>query len=408
MSVDVHRHSRPGLVLAWLPATALAAAMVLAALFRQPPDRLADLYVYRGAVSGLLDGQSLYDFMTSNDAPFTYPPFAGLILLPLAGLPEWQAGIAWTVASVAVGFGIAALVARVARPAMPRAWRRWLPAGLAAALFASSPVSSNLRFGQVSIVLAVLVLIDMIGPRPSRWRGVLTGLAAAVKLTPLIFIPLLWLAGRRRAAVTASITFAAAAALAWAILPDDSARFWGTEVWRVSRLGHIATGGNQSVNGALLRFGLDDETRFALTAAASVVVGALALWRGAVAGRSGDWLSAVVVVGAASVVISPVSWTHHQIWLVLAAVLPVRGSTIVRLAWPLVALGVMIFPVTSLGSLPGPAGDLLENLRLLLAMVIAGALPLDRRLPRSATDDAAGMLAPGSPATPHPMPAAQA
>jgi alpha-1,2-mannosyltransferase len=353
----------------WLPAAVLAALTTLAALARRPPDRLADLHVYVGAVSGLRQHHSLYDFITADGAPFTYPPFAGLVLLPLAHLPEWPIGIAWTLAKVAVVAALAVLTARPAQAWFPPAARPWLAPGLAAALFASAPVSSDLRFGQVSVVLATLVLADLTLPRPARYRGVLTGLAAAVKLTPLIFLPLLWLARSRRAALTGVAACAAATALAWAVLPGDSLRFWGTEIWRVSRLGHITTGGNQSFNGALLRLGLAGTPRALLTLAVAALVGCLALGRGARAARAGDWLSATVVVGAASVVISPVSWTHHQVWLVLAAVLPVRGPTAARVAWPVLVLAVMILPVLAL---PGPLG----NLRLLLAVAVATAVPL--------------------------------
>ncbi|MEN3306139.1 MAG: alpha,2-mannosyltransferase [Micromonosporaceae bacterium] len=380
-----------GRVASWLPAGVLAAVTALAALTRRPPDRLADLHVYVGAVSGLRHHHSLYDFITGNGAPFTYPPFAGLVLLPLAHLPEWPIGVAWTVAKLAVVAALAVLAGRAAQAWYPRRVRPWLAPALAAALFASAPVSSDLRFGQVSVVLATLVLADLTLARP-RYRGVLTGLATAVKLTPLIFIPLLWLGGRRRAALTAVAACAAATGLAWAVLPGDSLRFWGTEVWRVGRLGHITTGGNQSFNGALLRLGLAGPPRALLTLAVAALVGCLALWRGARAARAGDWLSAGILAGAASVVISPVSWTHHQVWLVLAAVLPVRGPAAARVAWPLLVLAVMIPPVLALGALPGPAGVLLGNLRLLLAAGVAALVPLARP-PGTASVQPQGQLA---------------
>ena len=49
-------------------------------------------------------------------------------------------------------------------------------------------------------MLLALVLVDL-GYDLGRWRGVAIGVAAGVKLTPLIFIPYLWLIGRRRAAI---------------------------------------------------------------------------------------------------------------------------------------------------------------------------------------------------------------
>src|SRR5205814_695481 len=109
---------------------------------------------------------------------------------------------------------------------------------VALALAASAPVSSDLRFGQVSLGLAALVALDTVALDGRRYQGVLTGVASAVKLTPLVFVPMLWLAGRRRAAVVAGATFAGCGALAAYLLPADSWRFWTTEVWRVDRIGH--------------------------------------------------------------------------------------------------------------------------------------------------------------------------
>ena len=98
-----------------------------------------------------------------------------------------------------------------------------------------------------------LIMVDVLALRRTPRAGTLIGLAAAIKLTPLIFIPLLWFAGRRRAALTAAATFGGGAAVAAAALPGDSWRFWTTEVFTVSRLGHITSVGNQSLNGALMR-----------------------------------------------------------------------------------------------------------------------------------------------------------
>jgi alpha-1,2-mannosyltransferase len=228
--------------------------------------------------------------------------------------------------------------------------------------------------------------VDVLVLARSRYHGVLVGVAAAIKLTPLMFIPMLWLVGRRRAAVTAAGAFAAATALAWLVLPGDSARFWGTEVWRVNRVGHIATGGNQSINGMMLRLGVADHPRSALMLALAVVVAGLALWRAARVGRT-DALAATIIVGSASVAISPVSWTHHQVWLVLAALLPVRGPRWIRYGWPALVLALMILPVTSLGSrLPGALGTVLGESRLLLAVAIAVAVPLAARARRGEPD----------------------
>ena len=290
--------------------------------------------------------------MSAGNAPFTYPPFAGLVLLPLAGVPAVPLQVLWTLATLATVVLLALLLDRRRAPAY------------ALILILSAPVSSNLKYGQVSLFLAAAVAVDVLALRHSRWQGVLIGLAAAIKLTPLIFIPMLWLTGRRRAAATAAGTFAACGLTALIVLPGGSWRFWTGEVLRAGGLSTITGAGNQSLNGALLRFDVSESARSALVLVLGGGIAAVALWHAARLGRRGAWLPALVVTGAASVVLSPVSWTHHQIWLVLAALLPVRG------AWPLAVTALMLLPVTALGP------PLWENSRLLLAITVATLAPL--------------------------------
>jgi alpha-1,2-mannosyltransferase len=342
----------------WLPAMLVAAVTAYGALTRPAAIRLSDLGVYVGAVGGLRHGSSLYDFISAGHAPFTYPPFAGLLFWPLTWAPTLPLQVAWTLATIAaVGW-----IAHVVTP------RRMSVPILGLILMISAPVSSDIRYGQVSVFLAAVVAVDVL--RPSHRQGVLIGLAAAIKLTPLIFIPMLWLAGRRAAAATAAGTFATAGVLAAIVLPGDSLRFWTVELSHVSRLGYITSVGNQSLNGALMRFEVSAPWRSAAVLIIGGGVAAIALRRAARLGRAGDWLSALAVAGAASIVLSPVSWTHHQVWLVLAALLPVRGPAWVRHVWTAGVLAIMLLPVTALGSPP------CNNARLLMAVVIAAALPL--------------------------------
>lgn len=359
--------SRSRTIARWLPATLIAAAESWSALSRPAGLRLSDLGVYVGAVGGRRHGSGLYDFMSAGHAPFTYPPFAGLLFWPLTFVATLPLQVAWLLATVATVMGLSVLLARQAG----RPWHGLAPA-IAAALVLSAPVSSDLKYGQVSVGLAALVTLDILVLRHSRAHGVLIGLTAAIKLTPLIFIPMLWFAGRRRAAIVATATFAACGAFAGDALPADSWHFWSTDIWRVDRLGYITSVGNQSLNGALMRADVVGSTRSWLVLIVAGGVAMAALWRASTLGRRGDWLSAAIVVGAASVVLSPVSWTHHQAWLVMAALLPAAGPAWARRAWIGVVLLVMILPVTALGP------PVWSNARLLLAVAVAALVPLDR------------------------------
>jgi alpha-1,2-mannosyltransferase len=337
----------------WWGAVAVAAAWsCYRALHRPWPGRLADLDVYRGAGATLAAGGSLYDFVGARGAPFTYPPFAGLLLRPLVAVPLVAAQVGWTLATLVAVLVLAHLAARHA-PVPPAG-----AATAAVALLLSAPVSSNLWFGQVSVGLAAVVAVDVVLLRGTRWQGALTGVAAAVKLTPLIVVPVLWWAGRRRAAVVAAATFATCAALAWCVLPADSLRYWSGTVTQVDRLGTVASVGNQALHGAALRLGLAGSP---LILAATAVVALLGVHRAGAAGRRGEWFPALVLAGVTGLLVSPVSWTHHQVWLVLAAWLAPGGA---GRWWRPVVLAVMLLPVTAL---PPP---LWSNARVLLALAV--------------------------------------
>ncbi|WP_433324017.1 glycosyltransferase 87 family protein [Spirillospora sp. CA-294931] len=343
---------------------ALACRETVSALRRPLPGRQADLHIYVGSVQTVVDGRPLYDYAAEDGGPFTYPPFALLVLLPVGWPPEQVVRAVWTVATcLAVALIAVLLTWRV------RSRRLAVTGGAATVLLLAAPSQSNLRLGQVSVFIVLLVLADALEITPPRWRGTLIGLAAAIKLTPLLFVPYLLVTGQYRAALRAGCVFAAAAALALVALPGDSMRFWTDAVFTTSRIGDLAFDGNQSVQGVLLRYGsLDPELSSAwLLYVAVSTVGAL-LWARELRAE-GRVTEAVVVVGCATIAASPVSWTHHQFWTVLAGlVLVSRGGPARRFAG-VVVLVAMAFPLGA----PGAAGFLADNARALCAAVICWA-----------------------------------
>jgi alpha-1,2-mannosyltransferase len=357
----------------WVAALAVAVQGFVRMLARPLADRLPDLHVYVTAVSSLVHGTSLYGLHGSLRSGFTYPPFAGLVLLPLAAVPETVSRIAWTALTILAAGGIALIVAR----ALPRRLgpiAAVLPA-LTALVLASKPFQSNLRFGQVSIFLTLAVLADVIALDGHRWQGVLTGLAAAIKLTPLLFIPYLWLIGRRRAAALAAGTFAVASAVGFAILPHDSAAFWGTYLWHESYGLPLAEGGNQSIYGVLLRAGAHGAALGLLWAGLVAAVGALGLWRARRAWLGGQRLLSLAVVGCASILVSPISWTHHQLWILLAAAGVFTANASVDLGIAVVVILLMIVGLPGIAG-AGAAGRWLAlNYRAALAVAVACGLP---------------------------------
>jgi hypothetical protein len=322
-------------------------ALVSSALVLRRPefDRLADLHVYYGAVRWAQAGQPLYEFSAENGDPFTYPPFAAVVFWPMGWLPESAVRAVWLAA-------VSAAVAAIA-VVLSRRWERiehrgFFAAITACALIASAPVQSNLRFGQVSVFVVLLALADALELTPPRWRGVLIGLAAAIKLTPLLFVVFLLLVGRRRDSMRAVAAFAGAAVVAAVLLPGDSLAFWTKTLFTTSRIGDLASLGNQSLHALLARAGVDQEARPIVWGVLVVVVCGVALRRARQLVCEGQTSRAAVLVGCATIAASPVSWTHHQVWPVLAGMLLVASTGAARRA---AGVFLLIAMVLSLGNL---------------------------------------------------------
>jgi len=336
-----------------------AVAVVSCALVWRRPDRLSDLHIYYGALQHLRAGQPLYSYVAANGGPFTYPPFAALVLFPIALVPAGLLDVLWLAATVGALVAIAAAVGR-SKPDVV--------AAVACGLLLSAPAQSNLRFGQVSVFVVLLALVDAAGLTPARYRGCLVGVAAAVKLTPLLFVVYFVAARRYRDAGRAAAAFGVCAAVGALVLPSASLTYWTGTVLDTSRIGNLASLGNQSVQGMLLRVGVPPTVLPLVWAALVGVVCLVALARARQLARDGHHTAAAVLVGCATVAASPVSWTHHQLWPVLAAMLLIGAHGAVRRAAGAALLTAMVL---SLGVVLGEVSMrpgvqfLLENARAL-------------------------------------------
>jgi alpha-1,2-mannosyltransferase len=282
---------------------------------------MLDLDVYRRAGTVLLQGGDFYTLPGSLQ--FLYPPFAAVLAVPLALLPTALVQVGWTVA------GVLALLAVLHRFGL-QGWALSL-VGTAAVWFVE-PVTETLAFGQLGIFLVALVVLDLV-PGPRVWprrllpEGALTALAAAVKLTPAIFVVQLLVVRRTRAFVAAVVTGLAVTLASAVVAPRASLGFWG-------RLAHGDTGlggsiiyyTNQSVMADVVRvLGLGSGAA-ALGLGLSAVVAALGVWAGQRWYRRGDVALAVTLCGVASLLASPVSWLHHFVWVVPLALCLVQHS----------------------------------------------------------------------------------
>ncbi|BBZ29908.1 polyprenol-phosphate-mannose-dependent alpha-(1-2)-phosphatidylinositol pentamannoside mannosyltransferase [Mycolicibacterium madagascariense] len=298
-----------------------------------------DLHVYVDGAAAMAHG-GLYDFVYHPATPplplqFTYPPFAALMFFPLHLLPFWFVGLGWQLGIVAALYGSADLTLRLlGRPDV-----RLAMAWTALAVW-FEPVRHLFELGQIGALLMFAVLLAV---NTRRWwaAGLLVGLAAGLKLTPAVAG--LYFAGARRwrAVLCSAVVFCATVALS-IVVGGAQARFYFTDLLgNADRVGVVDTPMNQSLRGVLgYLAGHDVHSGPPLVAAiaGTAALTALAWWRIGAA----DPLGRIVVVMTFGLLISPISWTHHWVWMLPLAMWlvlgrPRRGARIVGWAWVVLA-----------------------------------------------------------------------
>ncbi|MEV4257530.1 glycosyltransferase 87 family protein [Spirillospora sp. NPDC049652] len=280
-----------------------------------------DFRIYRLGGGVVTDGTRLYTEQLAAHW-YTNTPVFALLSAPLSELPLTAARVGWQLASLAALVWACASVLELAgRPVT-----RNTVAALVAAAMLLEPMYHTFFQGQVNLFLLALVLADVRAVARGRTAGFGIGLAAAVKLTPGIFIVLLLVTGRLRAAAVAAGTFAAAVAGAWLVAPDASRVYWSGTFRDTSRVG-VTYISNQSPFGALSRLLGGDPARVqSWYPLVSVAVALLGLAVAALWARRGDWLAAVSVTGTTGLLVSPISWSHHWVWVLPALVLLLRDG----------------------------------------------------------------------------------
>jgi alpha-1,2-mannosyltransferase len=294
-----------------------------------------DLEVYVYAVKDMLDGKDIYATTTPFwKLYFIYPPIAAILMVPLAFGPYlfWQ--LVWTAGLV----GAQQLVLR--RSGVPRGWQLGLLG--AAVIVAVEPIRTTLGYGQVNTLLMALVVADLLpsppggsggvppgmntapGERRRIPEGVLIGLAAAIKLTPALFVVFAFLIGRRRAAVTALLSFGAFTGLGAILLWNETVAFFGGLSGGDTRTASPLYVGNQSLLGVVFRLGDSSTTTTLIGLGISAIVALLGTLVAAHWWRLGHRAFGVAVAGLTTCLASPLSWTHHYVWILPLAVAVVR------------------------------------------------------------------------------------
>jgi alpha-1,2-mannosyltransferase len=379
--------------LVWAASLTLLLA-VFQAFFRHPWSMLdLRVYLWGGDLVRHSDDPYLRTYLHSG-LHFTYAPLAAGIFAALAviGVPIMKVLV--TAASVASLVGVL--------------WLTWGKLGygrsasrLSATLCAAAvalwlePVWQTLSYGQINLILMLIIVADVSLPDGRWWKGAGVGLAAGIKLTPLIFIPYLLLTRRDRAAAVAAATFGLTVAISLLALPAASEDFWLDGLFlNPHRVGNLHYVGNQSLTGGLLRLlGSAPAQPYLLVTEAVVAIAGLLL--AAWVSRSGKDMAGILICALTGLLVSPVSWSHHWVWVAPALVVladvaagPGRLAASRRQRWPgwlgagLAAAVVGVFsgvlwavPATAVQgyAMTGPE-ELLGDLYVLAALISLGVI----------------------------------
>ncbi|HEY0718141.1 MAG TPA: glycosyltransferase 87 family protein [Streptosporangiaceae bacterium] len=338
-----------------------------------------DLAVYRSG--GLIVRQVRPDFNAAVYAPlyqwggygglglkFTYTPFAAIVFALVSFIP-------WGVApKLSLAVNVAALVAALwfTFRGLGYSGRARAAATLlaSAAVFWTEPVIRTLYLGQVNLVLMALIIWDLTQPDTTRsrwWKGFGVGVAAGIKLVPLVFIPYLLLARKFRQAAMATAGFAFTVAVGFIIQRHDSVRWWfGGLFFQGGRTGFTGWEGNQSLRGLITRLAGSVNSAAPAWLVAAVIVGVIGIVSAAVLDRCGHQMAGLLAAALTGLLLSPISWDHHWVWTAPGAA--VAGHYAVRAwrtsrgrraaGWGALAAGIIALYGAWPGSLWGEPTDL--------------------------------------------------
>jgi alpha-1,2-mannosyltransferase len=363
---------------------ALALAGYLAAMLVLRPGQMLDWYdlnVYNHA--GLIARsmpRRLYVWQLRPGIKFTYTPFAALLFAACSLLP-W-AVLRWLMTAAS----LAALGVTLWLTLRALGWRgRGLATaltGIAAVALWTEPVQRALHLGQIEPLLMMLIVWDMCQPDRRWWKGVGIGVAAGIKLTPLIFIPYLVLAGRLRQAAAVTAAFLGSVLIGFACLPHASAKYWLTGYFlHADNVGDVKSLLNQSLLALVARSIHSVRHATPLWLGLSVVIGLLGVGAAALFDRAGRTVAGWLTCALTGLLVSPISWDHHWIWVVPAIALladtALRATGQARWAWWGLAAAMAALlgawatlPLGDVYRLPGGWQVISSNLFVLVGLVM--------------------------------------
>ena len=301
-------------------AAAMAVSLVLFLLARAVvwAARYGDLRIYQLEGSAIRHGWDLYGTLPGGTGPATYPPFAAVVFAATTPLPFAALAVVNVALTVAALIWVGVASCRLVGFRADRA----TSAGLlvAACCLWCEPVATTLMYGQINLYLLALVMWDFTRRDDHPLRGLGTGIATGLKVTPAIVIVYLLLTRRLRFARNAGLTFGATVAISAVVDGPATLAYWTRDLFDTRRVGHVEDVVNQSVRGWLTRIAHAAGPGALITAAMLVVAGCgLAVAASAYRRRGDAW--GLAACGVTGLLVSPISWTHHWVWCVPVAVL---------------------------------------------------------------------------------------
>lgn len=315
-----YRRPRPS----WAPDPAVAAAVLAISLpavlavtetFTRTQGSMLDLRVYLWGGAFAAHAQNPYQHVFRHFLYFTYTPFAAALFAVLVPLNLMLTR--WLITAVSVASLLAVVWLTWGSLGHPRSHGRvgWTLAATAVVVWIE-PIRQTLSYGQVNLILMLLIVADLCMPDSRWWKGVGVGIAAGFKLTPLIFIPYLILTRRFRAAAVSAATFAVTVLGSAVLMPGAAHDYWLNGLFLdPNRIGNVRYIGNQSLYGAIARLAGSTTAARPYQIVAVAVVGTAGLLIAAWAARRGHEMVGILTCALTGLLVSPVSWSHHWVWV---------------------------------------------------------------------------------------------
>jgi alpha-1,2-mannosyltransferase len=300
-------------------------------LWKLVPLHKIDLNVYRVAGTWIRHGVFLYQSDFWGIGKWTYTPFGALVMLPLALIPLTVLIYLWTWLSILC---LAVILYFSFKNIIPNKHRFLFIIFLIFLGVPLTPVSDTLGLGQINLILGAMAIFDIMWisnnirfPKASkRYEGFLIGIATAIKLSPGIFIIHYIFTKQYRAAFNATMTVFTCWGLAAIFTWHNSFYYFKNKIFlHVGNQVHGAQDAyfNQSLWGFFHRHILAQiNTVYPVLALFFFIFG---MYMGARLHKVGEKISSIAVIGLTGLIISPISWQHHAIW-----VIPALGAIVAR------------------------------------------------------------------------------